>query len=442
MGLSQLVCGIGRKATIGLAMLGGFFLGAGESAGEEIKSKPRITLESVLNKAPERRLIVDFVNPLDDVESNSNAWYSANQLVAKGHECIGDIGLDNGQVGRYMLTLSSLYFSFGLSYYSHEMAHEYEDRKYGERHVLEFDFKDWWNNIYPRYIQHPLRNSISIRSEDSLFKGIVDGLNQDEYNARTCWNQSLINDSCDFYNSSSFLLTKLEDIRYILSVGFKDERPEAGLTKSELYDFYFKNWHLINDIDQYTGILHSRGINLTKEAYLLQSLIADCLSWHTWDSLISLGKYVQEGKLHKPSRLCINKVEVYPPLISAYLTPKGTFYNATFFARYTPTHLIEASIGHDVDFIGGGKLNSLRVGGGYCHSAAKKTRIKPFVYLNFDRKLLKYSGIAAGLEWSIQTPFGAILRGKMEYNDNDLMENRIKGEKEKLSFTAGIEIRL
>lgn len=442
MRLSRLACSTGRKAAIGLAMLGGFFLGARESAGEEIKSKPRITLESVLNKAPERRLILDFVNPLDDFESNSNTWYSANQLVAKGHECIGGIGLDKGPAGRYAMVLSSLYFSFGLSYYSHEMAHDYEDRRYGERKGIDLDFKDWWNNLYPKYIQHPLRNSTLIRSGDSLFKGVADGLNQDEHNARTCWNQSLFSDGCDFYNSSSFLLAKLNDIRYILFKGFRDERPKAGLAKSELHDFYFKNPHLINDIDQYTGMLHSRGINLTKEAYLLQSLIADCLSWHSWDSLIALGKYVQEGKLHKPSRIYINKLEIYPPLISAYLTPKGTFYNATFFASYAAAHSIEACIGHDADFIGDGKLNSLRVGGGYCHSTAKKTRIKPFVYLNFDRKLLRYSGIAAGIEWSIQTPFGAILRGKMEYNDNDLMENRIKGEKEKLSFTAGMEIRL
>lgn len=439
---------IGKRILISGTLLGGLFFGAEKAAGTEPKLKASQDLESVINN-PIRKITLSLDNPLDSFESNSKAWYSANQIIAKGHDYLGMAGLSRGPagraaLGRAALMFSALYFNWGLRHYSHEVAHNYTDRAYGEKHGFQLDFRDWWNGLYPEYVQHPLRNSITLMSENDLFKGVVDGLNQDEYNAEFCWKQCLFNDSYDFYNSETFLLTKLNDLLYIQLGSFKDRRPGPGLTKWELFDFYFKHPEIFDDVNMYTGMLYNKKIGLTKESYFLQAFLADMLSLQFWDSFIAMAEYLEKGVVHKPLGINLgNKLKVYPPLISTYLTSDGTFNNAACFVRYGKNHLFEAAFGHDVDFIGDGKLKQLRLGGSYRNYSIHGVALTPFVYLNFKRPSFEYLGLSAGLEFAIQTAVsGVALTGKIEYNDNDLMENRIKGEEEKLKFSTGLEIKL
>lgn len=443
----------GRSFLLGTALLGSAVLGMKDAKGEEVE-KPAVnpvsiatTLDDAVKKSsfPQKRSIVlDFENPQDSYDANSSLWYSLNQLIAKGDDFAGYAGLDGNLAGRFLSTLLIGYFSTGLNFYSHEMAHNYVDREYGERHNPHLDFSEWWGCVYPNFVQYPLKKGWSRLSMDSFIKTVADGLNQEEHNADIVWRNYLLEDNCDLYNSFAFFCSKTMDLQYILSVGFNDHPlRKQRLSVQSLFGFFYANSSLANDVDQYTILLYNKKIKLCKEKFFLQAFIADALSWQTLDSYISLGRYLAEGKrTHKPAKLDLGKnIRLSPPLINCYLTPTGIFYNANFFLLSAKSAL-ELSLGHDADFIGGGKVNHLRFGGKfYSQKLFKPFKINPFIYINSNRIKPAYQGASAGIELIFYPLKDIGIKGRIEYNQNDILENTIKGKKQGIKFTAGTEIR-
>ncbi len=452
MSLYESFKGFGRNVLLGGTLLGGLCFGMKDAKAEDVK-KPITnpisvsrTLDDTVEKKPfphKRTIMLDFENPQDSYDANAKLWFSLNQLIGKGDDFAGYTGLDDKLVGRFLSLSLCSYFAGALYFYSHEMAHNYEDRRYGEKHNPHFDFSNWWSGVYPNFVQYPFKDSWDKFSEDSFIRTVVDGLNQDEHNIQTVWKNNLLEKKWDYYNSVAFLVAKLGYLEYMLSVGFKEDHPEkTGLSVRRLYEFYQQNPKLVNDIDQYTQLLRNKGIKLSKEAYFIQALIADIASWQTLDSFLSVWQYLENGKrVHKPVSLNFGKnIKLTPPLINCYLTPKGTFYNINCFLS-SDKNAFEFSLGHDVDFIGDGKVNHLRAGGKfYSQTLFKAIKARPFVYLNFSRINPSYKGISAGLEIVFLTPIGIDIKGKIEYNQNDLLENTIKG-KNKVEFSSGVEFK-
>ncbi|MDP2909217.1 MAG: hypothetical protein Q8N77_05405 [Nanoarchaeota archaeon] len=366
---------------------------------------------------PERKLILDFASPVSSFEANSNLWYSANQLFGKGSDFLGTrLELDKSLLGRFTLLSADVYRSLWLRMASHELSHIKEGKKYGS-YESRFEMNsllDLANNFIKKFNYKP--------TDQELVKERIAGINQDEFNSYNLFKNSI--DRLAFDDGISFLLSKLWDIGYNL---YPCESSELG------------------DVSSYVNHLNKKGISLSTKDHLLQSVLADALSIQTWDSLKAVYNYFKTGeRTIKSTALNLSGTTVTLPLINHYLTENGSFYNLSSFIRLKEKKLIELSLGIDADFIGGGKVDCLRFGGQYSDLDLGEHKyiptVSPFAYIN-TTKSLNYQGFSVGIEAKLPVTKTTKLRAKVEYNHDDMIENRIKGKDEGLNFVAGLYVQ-
>lgn len=425
------------KKIILAGLLGGSLL-----FGKEAKAQETPSLEETVS---ESTAMIDFCNPLDNFDANSNLWFSANQVVRKISDNWEDKSREEDVLGRCGRTLSNFYFSSISQFYAHETAHNIIDREYGERHGLTLDFSNWinpWALPIPEYVQHPAQNWESIFSEEDIFDSCTLGLNTDEHNSKKYWKDIILSNNSHPLDAFSYLVSKLYDTRYLLNCGLEDKRGDkTGLSMPELIDYLKQmNNGRVRDIDFYTLYLYNKGIDLSKEKYLWQTLISDLLSWQTIESFGSVAKYIKSGERdYKPFTFNIWNLEVTPPLINLYLTQEGSFFDATCFVNPHKKYPFEVSLGLDDDWVGESDLDCLRLGGQVYNLGFKKLRFNPFAYLNMT-KSLDYKGLSLGTELNVSLGKKLDLRGRIEYNENDVINN-VKSEEEGFRFSGGLEFR-
>jgi hypothetical protein len=390
---------------------------------------------------PERRVSLDFANPLLTYEANANALYSLTQMVGLlGGRRESDA--DRSVLARTALALGTVYLTAALNYYSHEIAHEYEDREYGFRTGFHVDINDWGLG-WPRYAPRPVGGIWAPWFRDAdRFKLFVDGFNQNEYSSRTTWEGSCRASAIAIQDASLGFLSKLSDVYLTSQAGLEDDWPTwvddpyvdmLGMAQLE------GRWA---DVDVYVLSLRNRGITLGKRDYLVQALVADLLSWHTWESILCMADYVRTGQRYRKTGTwpLAGGHEITPPLISCYLTPLGTYYDMASFLDPAGAHPMKITLGTDVDFIGDGDVDRWRFGLQYFNLGWERLRFHPFVYLN-SRKSLRYEGISVGLETYVEVSPGYDLRIKLEHNDGDIVENTVKGKDKGFGAVFGIDAR-
>jgi len=450
MKLLQKIRSVGRKALITTLVLTSLTFGIKELNAQETqkpKSNPTRTIQTLddfvqKEKAiPKRKLTLDFVNPLKDFEARTYVWHTSNLLFGKGNDYLGiKLGFDKNVFGRLGLCALAAYSSGAIGYYLHEISHDQPFERRGIHKGIKLDFSDWFK-IYPRYVQKPV--DYSILSEEETFRSIVNGLNQDEFNARINWEQGSLESDLNLCDSISYLLAKLDDFQYTLTVGFKEKRPdETGLETLDLIRYYKLN-DLWDDVNLYTGLLYNERIDLSKKEHFAQSFFADALTFRTWESFGSIWKYIfKNERTGKPLTLRLTEdIEITPPLCSLYRTLKGSFCDMSVFVNPNKDNPIKLSLGTGLDFIGDGEVDHLRVGGEYYNLKLEKIlRASPFAYLNFN-KSFDYKGISLGTKVYLQLTSAIELRGKIEYNKNDIIENIIKGEDKGVNFVLGLNTK-
>ncbi|HDK42676.1 MAG TPA: hypothetical protein ENG87_04800, partial [Candidatus Pacearchaeota archaeon] len=351
---------------------------------------------------PDRKIVLDIADPTKNFEANANAWYSANQIIGKGSDLLGvKAGLDNTLLGRIGLLGLSSALSHHLTHASHEFGHIRVGEKIGS-YEWRFEPNSIFaldNNWTKTLNKHPTDNQ-GIRKA-------VAGLNQNEYNAYVLFKNNKNQLTPD--NAFSFLSTKTWDIGYNLGTSYKVP------TES-------------NDVDNYIRFLNKKGIPAKKSDHLTQAILADALSIQTWDSFRAISNYLKTGnRVTKPTVFKWGETEFTPPLINLYLTHEGGFFNTTSIVNPEGEHPIEVNLGYDADFIGGGRVNTMRIGGQYNNiRLADNLRLSPGAHINLERKSLEPKGFSAGaeLEWKINNK-SSIIAG-LKYNQKDIMENIIK----------------
>ncbi len=163
----------------------------------------------------------------------------------------------------------------------------------------------------------------------------------------------------------------------------------------------------------------------------------------TWDSAKSVWNYLSKGQRNtNMTTFKIRGTEITPPLINHYLTPEGSLYNATSFINPNGENPIELGVGIDADFIGDGEVDHLRLGGQYKNINIGKIKVSPFAYINAARSDLDYNGFSVGAEASLPLSKNIGLRGKMEYNKDDILENTVKGKDNGFNAVVGLEARI
>ena len=390
---------------------------------------------------PPRTLTLDFAGPLDSYDANSSAWLSVNEVFARGSDYLGiRQGLDENLLGRGLLTFGAYYFSVGPRHYSHEVGHEFEFVRHGQDRHFRLDLSDWSAHWWPRYLQ-PSAN-YAVLSEDETLRLTAGGLNQDELNARNIWGHCMLKGSYGLHDAFAFLLPKFWDFRYILNVGLDDRRPGATELSMTAFRAYCLANDLWNDVDTYTLFLYNRNIDVTKRDYLKQVLAADLLSWHTWQSAAVIWNYVAHGRrTTSPAVLKLGEnTELSPPLVTHYLTPNGSFYDAAVFLNPRGRRPVLLSFGTHVDFIGDGEVDRLRLGVEFRNLRLGRLSVAPFAYANFSTPLA-YQGSYLGTELRVHAARVFELRASMGWSDNDMVENIVKGHEDGFRLRAGIDIR-
>ncbi len=419
-----------------------------EHASKPAEYAAEIKDASKHRKTPKRTLSINLTqNPLKDSESLSDCWYASNQILGEGNDYLGEkLGLDKNLLGRLGLAAGALWGSHVSSYYAHETAHDIDLERRGINPGIDIDLSDWGGFFAPRYRQKPIgfENYIKL-DDDAIFRITVNGLNQDELNAKRGWEQSMLKGELSFCDSLSHLRSKLEDVVYILGVGLAEQRFDAIF--SELPSRYmFADYHqkgIKTDPDIYTGLLQSRGINLTKKGYLIQALAADILSYPTWESLGSVFRYLTKGeRTGKPFTLKLaDGLEITPPLFSLYLTPLGSVCEASSMFNPGGKNPFKFSLGTDLDFIGKGKVDLLRIGGQlYGVDFPLGVKVSPFAHVNLQKSSLSPDGFSAGFEASVTLAKKIRLRGKAEMWSRDLIKSMVvEGKRSGFKLALGLE---
>lgn len=483
-----------KNALTGGTLLGAILFGAKANA-EDVKQQEQKTIAAPTidapvqkefnklekkNNLPSRTCTICLTkSPLADFDANSKAWYTINQLLGEGSDVLGiDAGFDRNLFGRIGQVALMSYLNYTTEYYSHEFSHEYETRK-----KYKFDdtrFINWsdWSMGFPKFTGSGyvyglyMTFDITNKEEDekAYLRTITNGLNQDELNAALVHRESVIKKNLIFDEAISYLITKNMDWLYILvstkrGLNYKADYKPINELRSEFFPS-IDNQGLWNDIDMYLHHLHRKGlyrqkaddpynylafgwkegmtfkgIELSKKELFCQALIADMFSIKTYDSAIALFNYLAKGKRNtKPFIFKLGRTEITPPQISHFLTKEGSFYDTNVFFNIVGKMLLETNLGTDVDFIGHGKVRHLRTGG-RLHMKEKGISIRPHMYLNSSRgKIFTYKGISAGLEFAIGAPDLFEITFSADFNENDLIENEIKGKPNGIHFNVGLSI--
>ncbi|MBN1644474.1 hypothetical protein JW851_00340 [Candidatus Woesearchaeota archaeon] len=474
---------IATKAVIGGIIIGSFLFGEKANA-EDAKPQKEPTPIMKTNpseqfKKPERKTILNLAkSPLDDFSANSKIWYSINQGFGKiSDELAGELNLDDHILGRIGQVAVFGYLNYATEYYSHELAHNYETRKKSLFSGVGIDFSDWSMGVpkynSPAYIVrlYDLFDIFTTEKEEKEYlRTITNGLNQDELDAALVHRESVLKKNLSFDEAISYLIPKNLDLFYIIlstkgGLNYRANYKPINKLQSN-FEPSIENQGLWNDIDMYLHHLHRKGlyrqkaddpynylafgwkegmtfkgIELSKKELFIQALIADALSVKTYDSTRALYKYIAKGERNtKPFTFKLGRTEITPPQITHLLTKEGSFYDTNAFFNIAGKILLETNLGTDVDFIGHGKARHLRTGG-KLHMTEKGINIRPFLYINSSRgRIFKYKGISSGLELALGMPDSLEIIVGAGFNENDLIENDVKGKENGIDFTVGVNI--
>ncbi len=394
------------------------------------------------DRIPGRLITLDFSNPLEKSDANSRFFCSMDQIFGRLSDRAGVLrGLDGQFGGRLALTALAMWTARGMSYYSHEAAHDRILREGGLNEDLSLDLGNWANG-WPEYDLLAMTPPAfaAVLGDDAFFEMYVAGLNQNEFNGVREWLRAGLRGEIDTHNGTSFLFEKLYDLGYTAGTGLKDRRPLTPPASFQDAADYITANGLEGDVDDYVICLMVNDVDLNKKEYLAQVLLADLLSWHTWESVRAIGRYLHTGE--RTARLATwrvsDRLEMTPPLISCYITPLGTFYDVAAILNPSGSRPVTVSAGTDVDFIGGGKVDRLRLGAQMHGMGHGWFALSPFVYLN-SSSADGHEGASIGVEGLFRFHPRMRLRVRLEHNEGDVIENTVKGKDEGFRATFGLD---
>jgi len=410
----------GTKETT--AMLTNLATGTAIYSNFERRTFQNIEELQIKKPLPRRQFKLYAANPKDGFEANAAAWNTANQIIGKASDYIGiERGLDRHVWGRLGQIALNTWLTKGTSYFSHEAAHNYLGRWKGQDN-LKFSLEHFTNFGFPAVISNSYTGPQTL--DEYIFKS-VSGVNQNTYNVEELFRNNLGKNGFD--ESIAFLRDSTETLRY---AGFGSNQSSSVGEGND-------------DITSYVGMLNTKGINVTRGEVLDEGLIALLLSGGVYlDNIFNIfGNYLVEGKREgkDPAVIKISNRELTLPLVTYYLTDQGGYYNMISILNPRGKTPLEVNLGTGTDFLGSSQTDTFRLGCRYHNLKTPYLSFSPYAFFNTDRNL-KPKGFSVGTEVSV--PIGKIksIFLKIEYNEGDILENKIKGEEEGLNLSGGIEV--
>jgi len=410
------------------------------------------------DSAPASRTVaIPLANPLRGFDASTVAWNSATQIFDASTQSIATaLNWDESLKGRLAYLALASYFNGATAYYSHEMAHRFH-QKSDTRHFW-LDFSDW-SDFYPRFRLSPLEECWDARELQEYIYSNNPGLNarvrrwliliqesglyQEKCNARFVAQSSSRTNSTAVSNAISFVLSHMDEITYNLLSG---DEP-IGVIHTPGYNIYDQN-----DITGYIHTMRDLGATISRDDWLISSVLAFAASGQTWNSARAGYQYMAHGErsVDNLAWSISDRVVLSPPNFYLFPTYRGLYLESeTCIRLLSPgNRRIHVVLGTGLDSFGlnqTGSVDWLRVGGRYdaidLDLRFITLSLSPYCYADLTRGL-KHRGQSLGAE--IFCPLGArfSLRGNIEYNKNDILEGVIKNKDEGMYFLVAAGLNL
>ncbi len=361
---------------------------------------------------------------LTDPDNNARVWWSFNQAFGLASRTLGAAGADGNWGGRLGQFLGLGYLNLAIGHYSHELGHNVHRRGWT------IDPSEWgspwpWPGFHhgglcdPGYCDNP---SDWIQSGEA-------GLNQEEYDAYFAFSHSLSGMSFD--ESMAFSFRKLSIITYDLYSGrvFGRRDPNGD-------SYRYK-----------TNLRNYENIRMSGGKFILQAAISDILTARMWEAWIGNWNYLSHGVRETPNLAWhAGGWTVLPPLVCEYLTPRGGFYDIAVFSHPPGPGVWETRLGWDADFLGAGKVNRVRAGGGYSREfplgESIQASVMPSAYSTLRRTGWAPIGWMVGLETHARLFDRYGLAWRCEYGHGDIVEHVAKWKAGGFRTSLGAELRI
>jgi len=398
-------------------------------------------------------VIIPLSSPLNDFESNGLAWWSALNLVNKGQGYVTEhLNLGKSSIGRSTNILIIFYFNNLISYYSHEIAHDFI---FAEKGLARFRV-DWsdWSNLAPAYIhadwldfweEEDLQRYMegdeetTIRMTKKILLEIESGLYQQKFNAIRAVRNLELSRKIDPAASVSYLVTQFEDLLYILLRG-----------REEISEFHDPRGYTLEDGNDITGYIQNMkdlNIRISLDKWLIASFASDLLSAHTINSIYAVTRYILYGdESVSPIKFKVGRrLIISPPNFYLFPSIRGLFLQSETFMDFGNSACF-LNLGTGLDAFGinaTGKVDRIRIGGQYysvkINSGPIRMTMSPYMYLNFSNRF-EHLGQCLGVEVDMFRLGRLSLYAKYEYNKNDMIEQIIKYKNNGFYFISGLNI--
>ena len=392
-------------------------------------------------------LLVPFANPLRGYEANTLLWFSAAELGCAGIQKLGaERHLESSLAGRVVLLSLSGYLTNAASYYSHEIAHEFDVVR-GTPHLW-IDLSDW-SHLVPRLVlnhwtdYYTDQEIMSIHDTGTAGLEVVRrqtrisaaGLIQNELDAQLVSRLSACDGRMMPQRAVSLIANHVYEFSYNLLNGHDqiDLWPQGR--QVVIHD---------NDIVGYAGHMQELGIAFSRDDWLLSSALAFFASASTWNSVRAVARYLRGGDEGVPniSFKLPNGSSVSPPDFFLFPTIRGLFLQSELHVAgvFREDDGLRVDVGTGLDSFGAnrtGYVDLIRVGGAYdalgISIASVRFDLVPFGYCDVTRAL-DYTGYCTGL--TVNAPLGrrACLSARIESSEDDMLSQTILNKEEGMTI--------
>lgn len=361
---------------------------------------------------------------LSDPENNARIWWSCNQAFGWASLRLGAAGADRYWSARAGQFLGLAYLNLAVGHYTHELGHEIHRKGWS------ISLADWGSPWpWPRFNhgRYPAGTRLGIEERIAVTEA---GLNLEEYDAYLAFKEST--GSMSFDESMAFSFRKLSAVTYDTYTGRSFGYHQPGMT---------------GDVEGYTSLLREKGIPFTGKTVLLQAAVSDLLTFRLYEAWIGSWEYLRHGKRERANFAWrTGRWTLLPPLVNWYLTPRGGFYDLALFSDPPGPGYLETRLGWDSDFLGGGDVDRIRLGGAYSltHRLGKpfEARCAPSAFATLRRSDAHPVGWIAGLETGLLIFERAEIATRLEYGRGDLVEHIAKSKAEGLLFALRTGLRI
>jgi hypothetical protein len=404
-----------------------------------------------------RAVAIPLANPLKGFDASTIAWNSATQIFDASTQSIATaLNWDESLEGRFAYLALAGYFDYATGYYSHETAHFFH-QKTDTRHFW-LDLANW-SPFVPSFIKTPWADCWDARElQEYVYSNNPDldakvrkwlilmgesGLYQEKCNARLVARLSSRKGGTEISNAISFILNHMSDAAYNMSYGTEP----IGVIRNGSYNLKHDN-----DISRYLITMEAMGIMISRDDWLISSVLAFAASGQTWNSARAGYRYMAHGQrsVDNLAWSISDRIALSPPNFYLFSTYRGLYLESEMCIGIpSPANKrVNMVLGTGLDSFGlqrTGAVDWLRVGGRY-DSIDLDLRfitlsLSPYCYADLTRGL-KHRGQSLGAE--IFCPLGArfSLQGTIEYNKNDILEGVIKNKDEGMYFLVAAGLNL